>query len=254
MKTLKRFFAVVLTAALLISTQAFAVSAESIADRAKPGESGKKYSYTFEDGEDGLVYKLELSKKGNIEINFNYQLSTGVIQLFDADGNSIKPDSIDMSSGKSGYWNDTFSYDGNGNKIVSGYATTFTWNEAFEKSAGKLIFKSKSKGIYYAKISYEYGSKGKGKVSWSFSYPSAKKSDSSGSGKISNLTIRLDVGDSVKLGADVSPDDADVTWSSSKSSVASVSESGKITAKKVGTAIITVKCGSSSIKIRVIVE
>lgn len=254
MKTLKRFFAVVLTAALLISTRTFAVSAASIADSAKPGESGKKYSYTFQDGEDGLVYKLELSKKGNIEINFNYQLSTGVIKLFDSDGNSLKPDSIEMTSGKSGYWNDSYSYDGNGNKVYSGYATTFTWNEAFEKSAGKLIFKSKAKGTYYAKISYEYGFKGKGKASWSFTYPSAKQTESSGSGKISNFTLRLDAGDSIKLGVDVSPDDADVFWSSSKSSVASVSASGKVTAKKAGTAIITAKCGSSSVKIKVIVE
>lgn len=254
MKTLKRFFAVVITAALLISTQAIAVSAASIADRAKSGASGKKYSYTFEDGEDALVYKLVLSKKGNIEIDFNYQLSTGVIQLFDAGGNSIKPDSVDMSSGKSGHWSDTYSYDDNGKKVYTGYATTFTWNEGFEKSAGKLTFQSKAKGTYYARISYQYGFKGKGKASWTFTYPSAKKTEDSGSGKISNFTVRLDAGDSIKLGVDVSPADADVAWSSSKSSVASVSASGKITAKKVGTAIITAKCGSSSIKIKVIVE
>lgn len=253
MKTLKRFFAVVIAAALLIGTQAIVVSA-SLTDGAKSNTSGKKYSYNFNEDEGVWVQKLVLSKKGNIVIDCNFQVTKGVIQLFDADGNSLKPDSVDMTSGKSGYWTDTWYYDENNSKVHTGYATTFTWNEGFEKSAGKLTFKGKSKGTYYVYFSQETGSKGSGKVSWTCTYPSAKKTEDSGSGKISNFTVRLDAGDSIKLGVDVSPADADVAWSSSKSSVASVSASGKITAKKVGTAIITAKCGSSSIKIKVIVE
>ena len=44
---------------------------------------------------------------------------------------------------------------------------------------------------------------------------------------------------------------AAVTYSSSKSSVATVTSKGKVTAKAKGTTIITAKCGSSSIKIKI---
>lgn len=251
MKITKKIMSVVLAAVMVIGALAMSVSAASIADRAKPGSSGKKYSYTFEDGEDALIYKLVLSKKGNIEIDFNYQLSKGVIQLFDSDGNSIKPNKVEMQSGKDGYWSDTYSYDENGKKVHSGYATTFTWNEAFEKSAGKITFQNKAKGTYYAKISYEYGFKGKGKASWSFTYPSAKKDESSDSGKISYLTLEMEAGDTLRLGAVAEPADAEIKWTSSKTNVATVSASGKVTAKKEGSTIITAKSGSSSVKIKI---
>lgn len=54
----------------------------------------------------------------------------------------------------------------------------------------------------------------------------------------------LNVGQTHKLNATVTPKDAynsDITWFSSKSTVAKVSKSGKVTAKKTGTAIITAK-------------
>jgi uncharacterized protein YjdB len=46
---------------------------------------------------------------------------------------------------------------------------------------------------------------------------------------------------------------AKVTWKSSKTAVATVSSSGKITAKKPGQAVITVKAGSKTAKIAVTV-
>ena len=55
---------------------------------------------------------------------------------------------------------------------------------------------------------------------------------------------KLEVGSSVTLKATVSPSNAEnktLTWSSSNSAVAVVSSSGKVTAKKKGTATITVK-------------
>ena len=55
-------------------------------------------------------------------------------------------------------------------------------------------------------------------------------------------TLSLKVGQTGKLSATVLPDsaaDKSITWSSSKTDVASVSRSGTVTAKKAGTAVIT---------------
>lgn len=62
--------------------------------------------------------------------------------------------------------------------------------------------------------------------------------------KLNRKSASLTYGSSLQLKATVSPSNASnkkLKWSSSKSSVASVSSSGKVTAKKVGSATITVK-------------
>lgn len=74
---------------------------------------------------------------------------------------------------------------------------------------------------------------------------------SDGSSRLSDDTIAsvslnysqytLEVGKSKTLAATVSPESAKVTWYSSNNKVATVSSTGKVTAKKAGTATITVK-------------
>ena len=61
--------------------------------------------------------------------------------------------------------------------------------------------------------------------------------------KVTPATVTLEVGKTQTVAAKVAPDKADqsVTWTSSNSSVATVSSSGVITAKAVGTANITAK-------------
>ena len=64
--------------------------------------------------------------------------------------------------------------------------------------------------------------------------------------KLSQTSATLTVGESVQLTATVSPDNAtdkSVTWSSSNTSVATVSN-GKVTAVAVGSATITAQCGN----------
>ena len=62
------------------------------------------------------------------------------------------------------------------------------------------------------------------------------------SGKLNRSALSLEVGETGKLSATVLPDsaaDKSITWSSSKTDVASVSSNGTVTAKKAGTAVIT---------------
>ncbi|MBD9248037.1 MAG: hypothetical protein EGQ60_04290 [Clostridiales bacterium] len=60
--------------------------------------------------------------------------------------------------------------------------------------------------------------------------------------KLNRSALSLEVGETGKLSATVLPDsaaDKSITWSSSKTDVASVSSNGTVTAKKAGTAVIT---------------
>lgn len=73
---------------------------------------------------------------------------------------------------------------------------------------------------------------------------------------INKSSLTLDVGEAYTLSATVTPSNATnkkVTWSSSNESVASVSSSGRVTAKKAGTVIITARAGNKSDTIRVTV-
>lgn len=68
---------------------------------------------------------------------------------------------------------------------------------------------------------------------------------------ISQTSLRIEVGDKVTLKATVKPTDASnqtVSWKSSASSVAKVSSSGVVTARKLGTATITVTTADGSYK------
>lgn len=69
--------------------------------------------------------------------------------------------------------------------------------------------------------------------------------------KISETTLSLEVGKTQQLTATVSPSNANnksVTWTSSNSSVAQVSSTGKVTAKAKGSATITVTTVDGNIK------
>ena len=66
---------------------------------------------------------------------------------------------------------------------------------------------------------------------------------------LNKTSAKLKVGEKVTLTATVKPDDATdktVTWTTSDATVASVSNSGLVTAKKVGKATITAKAGDKS--------
>ena len=74
---------------------------------------------------------------------------------------------------------------------------------------------------------------------------------------ISNASVKMNKGDTYTLSADVSPNDASdksITWMSSNTAVASVSQSGVVTANGKGTAVITATVSGKSNTCNVTVE
>ena len=119
--------------------------------------------------------------------------------------------------------------------------TSSNYDVATVDSKGKVT----AKGVGYAEITATTTQSGK-KAVCKVSVVKAVTGIS-----ISESSLRIEVGDKVKLKATVKPSDATnqtVSWKSSASSIASVSSSGTVTAKKLGTATITVSTADGNFK------
>lgn len=135
--------------------------------------------------------------------------------------------------------------------IVSGYsnktaALYWTYNAATDMYSLKLPV-TLNKGTYYLGI---YRKKQGSEYAFTTEYAPSTKYPSM------QLSINLKKGNTLQLGAVISPTSAQkkLKWSSSKKSIASVSSKGKISAKKKGTAYITAKCNGTKIKVKVVVK
>lgn len=249
MKIIKKVISAVIACAFIVGATTLVTTAASIEDTAKAAESGKKYSSTIAMHKNA-DYKITLNKSGTIKVDISTASSMVYVYLYDSDGNDIASSSVTMKSGQ--------------NYIVTQYkedTVRLCWNSKVEKSVGTVEYDDVAKGTYYIRITRDkpiyFGNgipnEGTGKTTVKITYPSKDSSDSDNS-KISCLTLKMEKGDKIKLGAIVEPNDAEISWTSSKSDIASVSQSGTVTAKKVGKAYITAKCGNSKIKIMIIVE
>ena len=75
--------------------------------------------------------------------------------------------------------------------------------------------------------------------------------------KLSKTSLELEEGQSTTLKATVTPNNATdktVTWKSYDEQIVTVSKSGKVTAKKVGTATVVARCGEQEASCKVIVK
>lgn len=196
------------------------------------------------------TYDIEVGKKGTLEIELNSRITYLEITVFDSKKRSL------IISDLMNYYGECYT----SSSVMEAHGGYFP--DSYPKNAilcvadglndgyhGVLSFPV-SKGKYTIAIKrYMYeGDAGNSNVTIRADYPKA-----STSAKINYLTINLKKGDTLSLGASVSGSGT-VKWSSSKPTVAAVSSSGKVTAKKSGSAIITAKCGSSSQKIKIVVS
>ena len=218
MTKIKKITAVLLS--LVMAVAAFAVSASAIDlfPDAKTAKSGKEVEVTMSSGST-KTYKFNVSQKGKIEIKIVHTSSQYVtFSLKDSDGGKI---GSSTNEAKAGFWSGNSAYPRDG------------------KFSGSVEY-TVTKGTYFLEV---YSSSG-GLVSFTPKYPS--KTEKS----ISSLTVTLKNGTTLQLGAILSDGkNCTAEWSSSDKSVATVSSTGKVTAKNKGTATITAKLGSSKASI-----
>lgn len=242
MKILKKLLSVLTAGVMAFTMLCLPASAANDFESAKLVDSGKKVSYTckFEKSKHGFynvlcpkIYKVELSEKGTLKLDFISSVSKLRIDVISSDGAEIYEfDEKNVTSGSVIHYGNT--------------GTTAHWNKNLRKAKFTLKY-NLDKGTYYVKTWATVGADIEGKNSISFSYPQDKNEED---GKISYLSLEMEKGDTLKLGA-VIEGEGTVKWSSSKSSVVSVTSDGKITAKKKGTATIIAKLGSSTVKLKI---
>lgn len=223
---LKRILSAALAAVTLALAMAVPVSADSIFDTAKNIDSGKKVSKTLKKGE-SIDRKITPTEKGTATVKLTAKTNCIDFFVYDEDGNELKFE-CDAAQGSKNSYN---------NKLY--------WNNDSETFKGTLSFDVKENKTYYIKVRrYAYSVLGDGEFTASFKYPSEEKEPSA----LMSMTVKA--GDTVQLGAN--GDNA--SWSTSKKSVATVSKDGLVTAVKKGKTVITLKCGSKSQKIEIVVE
>ena len=241
MKIFRKIAAIITVAAIAVAAAASTVvtaGADSIFDTAKEIKSGVATSTIIDDWGAGYNsdYKIIVSKSGTLIIELAAGWNIAQLNVFDSDGNTVVYNDYKVVSGKYEYFDTK-----EGIKIK--------WNSTTEKVKAKAYYPV-NKGTYYIRA-HRSGiiGAGDGKLTLTATFPGATESTA----KINYLTINLKKGDTLSLGASVSGSGT-VKWSSSKPTVAAVSSSGKVTAKKAGSAVITAKVGSSSQKIKIVVS
>lgn len=244
MKVFKKIAAILSAAVIAVTaaaSMAVTVGADSIANTATAITSGKAVSTILPSYGDTADYKITVKSAGTLKLSVESQMREAYVYVYDSDGNRLSTIAKTTASG-----------DCNG---IGGYTHYMSWNSTIEKYKGTVSYSVKA-GTYYIRFVRGGSSTGNGKLTFTATYPSGTSSSGSSSAsnaKVYYIVLYLEKGDRLSLGATITKG-AKVTWKSSNTSVASVSSSGKLTAKGKGSAIITAKCGSSSKTIKVIVS
>ena len=194
----------------------------------KNASSGKTYKSDLGVYGDEQVYRFDVAKSGTMKIKLaaDYENSEDVRATLykDSDDNDVEISNMKLISGS--------------------YCQTYdTYAAIGDETTAELSYKV-TKGTYYLRLFKNKSDTGT--ISMTATYPQG----SSNEGKISCLSLDLKKGGTLQLGA-VMAVDGNVTWTSSKTSVASVSSTGKVTAKGTGTAVITAKSGKNSVKVQI---
>lgn len=251
MKKFGKFLSVLLAAIMAVSSLCVAASAASATDSelAKLEKGTKvKSGATFtrkSSSSKSKTYKIPVSKSGYLTIEFESTAPTVFLRVTDAEGERI--------SGTPTI------YGGSASLAVKSTEITIRRDARKDLTKGTISYKV-NKGTHYIEV---YGNSNKTKESgqtvMKFTYPATSSNTSktstdatidSATGKMTALTVTLKKGSTLQLGATVSGKGT-VAWSTSKRSVATVSDKGKVTAKAKGTAVITAKLGSTSYAITV---
>ncbi len=243
MKIFKKIAALIAAATVAAGALAVTASAASIEDTAVSMKLDEEIVCEF-DGNSGELYdyKINVKEKGTLSVKVNTDSKYCSVYLFDEDCSNVPIKAVDVKNGKIESLGKT------GDPFVSFY---------YNPASGKTVATSTwnvNKGTYYIRVDntrdfregWRYDqSASKMKVTASFKKDNAKE--------FSYLGITMKKGSTMQLEA-VDADKDDTAWSSSKKAIVTVSSTGKLTAKKKGTAIITCESGDVTVKLKVVVK
>ncbi len=232
MKHIRKILAIAMVMVMALTALTFSGGAESIEDTAINIASGKTVSATLPTKYSSANYKINATNSGTLKITLTSYLSACRVYVYDSYGNEVKVSDHILTSSD---------YTVNQKGQSSFYAS---WQPIVERFDGTISYQV-TKGTYYIRIENRLYQNGDIKLTATFPSTTTSK------GKLYYLSLTVDKGDTIKLGAVVSSG-SKVTWTSSKPAVASVS-GGNVTAKTKGSTIITAKCGSTSQKIKITV-
>lgn len=213
MKKARKLLALIMTAVLMLT----AVSVTSFADvydDAVAIDSGETATGKLTSGGSYLSYEFTAKSSGMLTLSLSIALSYSEISIFDEDGTCLNVEEIITKSG-------SIYNGGEGHDYIGG-----KWNSSSERFTTTAKYKV-SKGTYYIKIYRGTYKSGSGTVKLTATYPTKSAKD------FSYVGITFKKGETMQLQA-VDADSSQVTWKSSKKSVASVTSKGKVTAKKKG--------------------
>ena len=224
-----------MTAIIAVTVMVVPASAESLEKKSTEIKSGQKINRTFYSSSAEAYYKINVSEAGELKISFNNTIELMFVAVYDSLGNGIGPSDYKATIG-------TIE-----NPYYSNKERHLRWKSNVEKEEAFFIY-NVSAGTYYIEIQPWY--LGKGELNMIADFPS----NDTPAPKSIQLKITLNVGDTLRLGAIIDPEDAEaVTYSSSKKSVATVSKTGKVKAVAKGSTIIKLKSGQKALKIKIIV-
>ena len=226
MRIIKKLAALLLSGCMVASAFSLTASAASV----KTMESGKTYSVSMKEKGSSVSYKVKVSESGTFKLSLKSTCDKVKIYFTDSKGENINHMDIKRQTDV-----------GFTNMITGGDYMYCKPDWDTGKYSGNITYNVK-KGTYNLKIVAD----SKGKLTYSAKFPCE-------SGELSYLSMKVSKGTSIQLGTVVSGkvNSKSIKWSSSKSSVVSVDSSGKITAKAKGSATVSAKYGTKTLRIKV---
>ncbi len=238
MKKIKTILALVLSAVLMLTAvpvMSFADEGDALTfDTAEEIEEGETVEGEITESSVSHYYKINCKSEGLLTVKLTCKIRAAYWYLFDEDGAQVALEDVNLKTGT----NNTDSKAGD-------ISIRLVENSVSQKSTAELTYKV-GKGTYYVVVQNDNPFGGK---DYSFSVDLKKNNKK----EFSYLGITLKKGATMQLEA-VDADAKDIKWTSSKKTVATVSSTGKIKAKKKGTTIITCTCGDVVVKLKVTVK
>lgn len=224
MKAFKKIMAVVMTAAIAVSALTFSSAAAT-----KTIKSGKAVNFDLKE-KNSAYYTFTSAAKGTLSVSFsNNDITYSTLSVYDDGGEDLKIKTIEVGNGE-------IRDGGKGKTFVKGY-----YNSSTDRFSVKCTYAVK-KGTYTIKVSNSYYYSGTATLKATFPTKAAKPVL-----KPQKIQLTMAKGDVLQLGATVTAEGGRFEYTSSKTSVATVSSDGKVTAKGEGTTTITIKYGTGKL-------